>query len=48
MRRGVRKDQASREQSFVEGGLKIRSSFVKHSERRRRNVGSDTSEQPDM
>lgn len=42
VRQGVRRDQASREQSFVEGGLKITSSFVKHSEKRRRNVVSKT------
>lgn len=30
-------DQASRGQSFVEGGLKITSSFVKQSEKGRRN-----------
>lgn len=35
VRQGVMGDQASREQSFVEGGLKITSSFVKHTERRR-------------
>ena len=40
MRQGVRRDQASREQSFVEGGLKITSSFVKQSEKGRRNVVS--------
>lgn len=42
MRQEVRRDQASQEQSFVEGGLKIMSSFVKHSEKRRINVVSKT------
>lgn len=32
-RQGVRRDQASREESFTEGGLKIMSSFVKQSEK---------------
>lgn len=36
VRQGVRRDQASREQSFVEGGLKITSSFVKQSEKEER------------
>lgn len=40
-RQGVRKDQASREQSFVEGGLKITGSFVKQSEKGRRNHVSE-------
>lgn len=41
VRQGVRRDQASWEQSFVEGGLKITSGFVKQREERRRNGRSD-------
>lgn len=41
VRQGVRRDQASWEQSFVEGGLKITSGFVKQREERRRNARSD-------